>query len=170
MESSVLTFTIEDAQAAVRICKYPPTGTRSMTGQLPQFNLASTPVPTIISESNAQGSMVFVMIETKSSIKDIDSIASTPGVDVLLIGSNDLSIELGVPGDFGSEVFRDALRKVSDSAKRHNLTMGLAGVYDNPELQGWAVGELGVKWILGQQDSGVLAGGMKGVLAGLNSL
>ncbi|KAL2867218.1 uncharacterized protein BJX67DRAFT_353426 [Aspergillus lucknowensis] len=67
------------------------------------------------------------MIETRGSIESIesiDSIASTTGVDVLLIGSNDLSIELGVPGDFASDVFRDALVKVSAAAKRHGKIRG----------------------------------------------
>ncbi|KAL4865519.1 hypothetical protein BDV12DRAFT_188109 [Aspergillus spectabilis] len=140
----------DDAKAAVRISKYPPQGTRSMTGQLPQFNLAPTPIPTVTEESNASGSTVFVMIETKSSIENIGEIASVPGVDVLLTRSNDLSIELGVPGDFRSEAFRAALEMVSEAAKKYG--------------KGWAVGELGVRWILGQQDSGILARGAKGCL------
>lgn len=43
----------------------------------------------------------------------MDDIAAVDGVDILLIGSNDLAIELGVPGQFESTGFRDTLEKVS---------------------------------------------------------
>jgi 4-hydroxy-2-oxoheptanedioate aldolase len=39
------------------------------------------------------------VIETNQALENIDAIASVPGVDVLLIGPSDLSIELGVPLD-----------------------------------------------------------------------
>ncbi|KAL3459100.1 Pyruvate/Phosphoenolpyruvate kinase-like domain-containing protein [Aspergillus heterothallicus] len=160
----------EDAQAAVRMSKYPPLGKRSMTGQLPQFCIAPTPVPTIVSEGNASGSTVFVMIETAESIGNVDEIAGVDGVDVLLIGSNDLSIELGVPGQFESEVFRSALGKVSRSVKKHGKIMGLAGIYGVQAIHEWAVHELGVRFLLGEQDSGFIAKGAKGCLQDLRRL
>ncbi|KAL4928959.1 HpcH/HpaI aldolase family protein [Aspergillus undulatus] len=159
----------EDAKYAVIISKYPPQGTRSMTGQLPQFNLAPTQVPTVIEESNPSGSTVLAMIETKSSIEHIDEIAAVPGVDVL-IGSNDLSIELDVPGDFRSEAFRSALQRVLQATREYRKVMGLVSIYDDPELQGWPVRELGVGWILGQQDSVILARGAKRCLGKLEKL
>ena len=40
------------------------------------------------------------MIETNQSLENLDAIASVLGVDVLLVGPSDLSIELGVPLDY----------------------------------------------------------------------
>lgn len=155
--------TKEEAKAAVSICKYPskdyPHGCRSMTGQLPVWDLKPTPSATVISETNASASSVFLMVENKATIENIDKIAAVPGVDVLLVGSNDLSIELGVPSGFRTETFRSALEAVGKACKRHGKIMGLAGIYDQPDLQGWAIKELGVRWILCQQDSGLIAGG-----------
>lgn len=37
--------------------------------------------------------------------------------------------------------------------------MGLAGIYDQPDIQGWAVRELGVRYMMCQQDSGLISGG-----------
>ncbi|CAH0052338.1 unnamed protein product [Clonostachys solani] len=148
-----------EAKAAVAISKYPPIGCRSMTGQLPAFSLKPTPAATVIQESNISGSSVFLMIENKESIDHIDEIAAVEGVDVLLIGSNDLSIELGVPSAFTSERFRSALEKVSAACKKHGKIMGLAGIYDQPEIQDWAINTLGVRYLLCQQDSGLIAGG-----------
>ncbi|BCS29536.1 HpcH/HpaI aldolase family protein [Aspergillus puulaauensis] len=159
----------EDARSAARISKYPPNGTRSMTGQLPQFSLLPTPIPTVIAAGNAAASTVFLMVETKTAVEPavLDAIAAVPDVDILLVGANDLSIELGVPGQFESEVFRDALRAVSRAAGKHGKIMGLAGIYGNREVLEWAVRDLGVGWLLGGQDSGVLAGGMASVMTGL---
>jgi 2-keto-3-deoxy-L-rhamnonate aldolase RhmA len=114
-----------------------------MTGQLPLFSLSAQQPETIIRESNSTGSTVILMIETADSINNIDEIAQVPGVDLLLIGSNDLSIELGIPCQFESSVF------------------GLAGIYDRKDIHDFAVNKLGARFILGQQDSGVLAKGAK---------
>jgi 2-keto-3-deoxy-L-rhamnonate aldolase RhmA len=138
-----------------------------MTGMLPVFGLSTQPVDRIIRESNKSASTVLLMIETAESIENIEQIAQVPGVDVLLIGSNDLSIELGVPGQFESPKFRTALKKVSNAAQKYGKTFGLAGIYDRPHIQNWAVNELGAKYILGQQDSGILAQGMQSCVAAL---
>ena len=147
----------DDALSAVSICKYPPTGKRSMTGQLPYFRLQSTPVGVFTQENNSNASSVFVMIETRESIDNVDEIASVDGIDVLLIGSNDLSTELGVPAQFKSDGFQSAVEAVSRACKKHGKTFGLAGIYENEELHDWALNKLGAGFILVQQDSGILA-------------
>ncbi|KAI0972282.1 Pyruvate/Phosphoenolpyruvate kinase-like domain-containing protein [Xylaria arbuscula] len=148
-----------DARAAVSISKYPPAGHRSMTGQLPVFSLRPVPVTQVAKESNVTASSVFLMIETRDAIDNIDEIAAVDGGDVLLIGSNDLTIELGVPGDFNSEIYRSALEKVSSACRRHGKTMGLAGVYNNYAIQNWAINTLGVRYMLCGQDSSFIAAG-----------
>jgi 2-keto-3-deoxy-L-rhamnonate aldolase RhmA len=145
-------------------------GTRSMTGQLPQFSYTAHPHATVISESNNIGSTVFVMIETALALQNLDSIASVDGVDVLLVGSNDLSIELGCPAEFESPVLKEALEKVSQACKKHGKIMALAGIYDKPEIQRWAVRELGVGWMLGGQDASFIAKGAVGCVEALKEL
>lgn len=149
------------------ICKYPPHGTRSITGQLPLFSLKPTPQEDIISETNANGSSVFLMIETKESVDHIDEIASVQGADVILVGSNDLAIELGVPGQFNSNTFREALGVVSKACKKHGKIFGLAGIYNNHELHDWAINELAARFLLGGQDSALLARGAKEAMAAI---
>ena len=99
------------------------------------------------------------MIETQEAIENLNAIASVPGTDVLLVGANDLSIALGVPAQFESPIFREALRKVSRTCKEHDKILGLAGIYDKPEILWWALNELGVGWILGGQDASFIAKG-----------
>lgn len=141
-----------------------------MTGQLPLFGLRAQPIPTVVEETNQKGSSVILMIETKDSIDNIDEIAAVPGVEALLIGSNDLSIELGAPGDFKSPQYRSAVEAASQACKKHGKVLAFAGIYDNPELQGWAVRDMGASLILGHQDSGLLASSGKKCAEALDAL
>lgn len=141
-----------------------------MTGQLPVIGLRTFPHVDVIRETNASASTVLVMIENESAIERIDEIASVEGVDVLLVGSNDLAIELGVPGDYRCDRFRDALVKVSAACRKHGKTMGLAGIYDQPDIHDWAIHTLGVRFMLCQQDSGLIAGGAVSCLKAVASV
>lgn len=130
-----------------------------MTGQLPVFSMKATQTEKVVQETNDSASSVVVMIETREAIENVDSIAAVPGVDVLLIGSNDLAIELGVPAGFRTDTFRTALEAVSAACKKHGKIMGLAGIYDQGDIHSWAIHSLGVRYMLCQQDSGLIAGG-----------
>ncbi|KAK6209379.1 hypothetical protein LQW54_006367 [Pestalotiopsis sp. IQ-011] len=114
-------------------------------------------------DAGAMG-VVFPHIHSQTNI---DAIASTKGVDVLLVGSNDLSVELGVPGDYKSQEFQSALETISDACQRHGKILGFAGIYENRELQEWAIKKLGAGFILGQQDYGLLA---RSAVEGVNAL
>ena len=129
-----------------------------MTGQLPVFSLQPREASEVIAESNANASSVIIMIENREAVEQADKIAAVPGVDVLLIGSNDLSIELGVPGGFRTDVFRSALESVSNACRKNGKVMGLAGIYDQQDLHEWAINSLGVRYLLCQQDSGLIVG------------
>jgi 4-hydroxy-2-oxoheptanedioate aldolase len=43
--------------------------------------------------------LLVAMLETPVGIENADAIASVPGIDVLLIGSNDLCTAIGIPGE-----------------------------------------------------------------------
>ena len=68
--------------------------------------------------------VVVPMIETNQSLENLDAIASVPGVDVLLIGPSDLSIELGVPLDYQCDIYQRALDKIAATAAKHGITAG----------------------------------------------
>ncbi|KAG5752509.1 hypothetical protein H9Q70_004833 [Fusarium xylarioides] len=152
----------DEAKAAVAISKYPPQGCRSISGQLPVISLQPYPQADVIRETNEHASTVSVMIESKTAVENVEDIAAVEGVDVVLVGSNDLAIELGAPSEFRSDTFREALTRVSKACKKYSKVMGLAGIYDKPDLQDWAIHTLGVRFMLCQQDSGlILRGAMK---------
>src|SRR5215831_20248941 len=69
--------------------------------------------------------VIVPMIETNQSLENLDAIASVPGVDVLLIGPSDLSIELGVPLDYSCDTYQRALDKIAAAASKRGVAAGM---------------------------------------------
>ncbi len=86
------------AASMVQHCRYPPIGKRSVTGALPQLDFAAMPLDEAAEAVNAS-TLLILMIETAEAVANAEAIAATPGVDALLVGANDLSMELDIPGE-----------------------------------------------------------------------
>lgn len=110
------------------------------------------------------------MVETAAAVANIDAIAAVPGVDVLLIGANDLSLELGVQGEWDSYIFRDALENVADACKKSGKILGVAGLYNRPDICQDMIKRLGARYVLGNLDIGLIAQAAKANVANLKVL
>ncbi|KAI9164137.1 fungal specific transcription factor domain-containing [Paramyrothecium foliicola] len=155
-----------EAEAAVSISKYPPFGCRSMTGLMPLFGMKSTSLEEATEFGNKSGSSVIVMIESGEAVNRVDEIAAVEGVDVLLVGSNDLTIDMGFGGQWDHQGYRSALEKISQACHRSGKIFGVAGVYDNAEIHDWMINKLGARFMLVQQDLSLIAkGGVSAVKA-----
>ena len=150
--------TVEEAERVVAHCKYPPVGHRSVVGALPQFGYEAMSVGESTRVANTE-TLVIVMVETPTAIDNADTIAAVPGIDVVLIGTNDLCAELGIPGQFADARVEDAYRKVIAACKKHGKHPGMGGVYD-PKLLDKYIG-YGMRFILGGGDLGFLMAGAK---------
>lgn len=97
------------------------------------------------------------MVETTECLANIDAIAAVDGVDVLLLGANDLSLELGILGNWEHPVFQNALKTIAAAAQKAGKIFGIAGLYTRPDICKYAVRNLGAKYVLGHLDIGLLA-------------
>jgi len=119
-----------DAEAAVNSVKYPPIGTRGVGLYRAQgFGRNFEAYKKWLAEV----SIVIVQIEHIDAVNNIDEIFSTPGIDAFMIGPYDLSGSLGKLGDFEAPEVKDALEKVMDAARRHNIPAGFHSVSSDPE-------------------------------------
>lgn len=115
------TSTPELARQAVASAKYPPLGRRGSGPALATFRW---PAPEGYADFADKNAMVIVIVEEASAVDKIEEIAATPGIDVLFIGANDLAYSLGLRGNQDHRKHREALRKIIDAAKKHNLPVG----------------------------------------------
>lgn len=97
------------------------------------------------------------MVESRECLENIDAIAAVEGVDALLIGANDLSLELGVLGAWEGEVFQKALEKVATAARAAGKIFGICGLYTRPDISKKVVRELGARFVLCTFDITLLA-------------
>ena len=137
------------AKKLVSYCLYPPKGHRSMTGVLPQLDFKQKAIADVANTIN-DNMLIVIMLESPEAIANVDSIAAVDGIDVILIGTNDLCMEMGIPGDYSNPKVKDAYSKVIDSCKKYRKTPGMGGVY-NEELMSEYI-NMGMKFILSGSD------------------
>ena len=150
--------TVEEAQRIARACRYPPLGHRSVAGAQPQLGFRNVPTGEATRLVNADA-LVVVMLETPKAIASADAIAQVEGVDVLLIGTNDLCAEMGVPGQLADPRVEDAYRKVIAACSKHGKSPGMGGVYE-PKLMEKYI-QMGMRMILSGSDLSFLMAGAR---------
>jgi 2-dehydro-3-deoxyglucarate aldolase/4-hydroxy-2-oxoheptanedioate aldolase len=110
-------------EKAVSWTKFPPVGIRGF-GLTPLFvDFEKVTIAQMIEHYNAN-IIVVLQIETQRAVDARDELLSIPGIDAVMVGPVDLSISLGVPGDFQHPKMVDAMEKIRDSCIAHNVTPG----------------------------------------------
>ena len=118
----------EEARKLVGWARYEPIGGRGLSsnGGHTDYQGMGMDAPSFMAKQNHK-TLTIAQIETKEAIECIDEIASIEGIDVLLIGPNDLSISLGLPGKMFDPLVQEAIGKVADSADRYNKIFSIHG-------------------------------------------
>ncbi len=143
---------VDTAKEARRIAEafhYPPRGTRSWGGPPAVYGYRP---PSMAEAQKAINDEILtvVMIESPEAVKNAEDIAEVDGVDVLLIGTSDLSSELGVAGQMGHPKIIDAYETVAAACRKHGKVLGMGGVYDEENASRY-VG-MGARFVLTGSD------------------
>ena len=111
------------AEQFVRWAKFPPVGERGtiLTGR--DANYSHKTAAQFVVDAN-QDSFVAIQIETTSALEVVDAIARLDGVDSLFVGPTDLSVVLGIPGQFHHEILWTAIGSVAAACRRHGKSWG----------------------------------------------
>ncbi|NKB60335.1 MAG: aldolase [Alphaproteobacteria bacterium] len=121
--------TADDARRGVAHAKFPPVGKRSAGGGYPNFNYEPIPVGEATARINDL-TLVACMIETREGLENVEAIAAVDGVDVVHIGSNDLLIDMGKPGQFGDPEHIAAVDRIIAACATSGKIPGLGGERD----------------------------------------
>ena len=112
----------DQARQAVAAMRYPPQGIRGTVG-LSRANDYSWDFPGYFARAN-DVLLTVVQIETATGLENCREIAAVDGVDVLFAGPLDLSVSLGIPGQFDHPKLRAALKTIASAAREHHKVAG----------------------------------------------
>jgi 2-keto-3-deoxy-L-rhamnonate aldolase RhmA len=147
--------TADEAREIADALRYPPLGHRGVFSSMPHFDYRSVKVDEMTAALNA-ANLIIVMLETPAAIDNAEAIAAVDGIDVLLIGTNDLSIELGIPGELGHDKIADAYTRMVAACRRHGKWPGMGGVYDEPLMRRYV--EIGCRFLMAGADLAFMMG------------
>jgi 2-keto-3-deoxy-L-rhamnonate aldolase RhmA len=119
------TRTPELARQAAAACRYPPRGLRGSGAWLAQFRW---PAPQGYYDFADENVLVVAIVEDSSGLAQIDEIAATPGIDVLFIGTSDLSFSLGLRGEQDHPKLEEAVARIVAAGKKHGKFLGRPGL------------------------------------------
>jgi len=148
--------TPEDAAAAVRSFRFPPTGLRSY-GPIRARDVMGSADPDVV-----QQVACIVMIETRKALDHLDDIVSTPGVDGVYVGPSDLALALGERPGTTAQVFVEAVDAIRDACRKHGVA---AGIHNASGRAAHHYLERGFDFATVVSDAGLLAQAAKAELA-----
>jgi 2-keto-3-deoxy-L-rhamnonate aldolase RhmA len=150
--------TAAEAEDVVRAALFAPLGKRSVAGSGVVMGYDTYPAEEICQRLNER-TLIVAMLESEDGIANAESIAAVPGVDMLLIGTNDLCAELGVHGQHEHPKVRAAYETVAKACRKHNLPLGIGGIKTGPMLP--ALYELGARFLMARTDEALLLAAAK---------
>lgn len=142
------------ARAVVRAARFTPLGDRSANSSLPQLQYRSFPAAEANAALNA-ATMVVIMMEAVDALEHVEEIAAVEGVDMLLIGTNDLTSEWGIPGQYDDPRVAAAYQRTIAACRKHGKHVGVGGLASRPDLVERFV-RLGARYVSTGTDLGFL--------------
>ena len=135
----------DEARAIVKACKFAPMGERSVAGSWPHLGYQAWPADLVRKLLNDMTTVV-VMLETPEAIEHADAIAAVPGVDILHIGSTDLSDAMGLPGKFGDPALARSFERVIRACRALGKYAGAGGLGTDTDVMQKVI-RMGVRFV-----------------------
>jgi 2-keto-3-deoxy-L-rhamnonate aldolase RhmA len=136
---------IDQVRAMVKACKCAPYGERPVD----ESWFAATPTAWTMQEKQSimnSLTTLIIMLESPEALELVDEIAALPGVDILHIGTSDLSDSLGIPNQFDQPEIERAFTRLIDACRRHGKIPGGGGLGTNQNVTRRVI-QMGVRFI-----------------------
>jgi 4-hydroxy-2-oxoheptanedioate aldolase len=159
-----LVRTAEQAQHAVRASKYPPEGIRGIAGRYAAYRWG-VPVSEYWRRCNEE-LLVIVQIEEQEGVAKIEEIMAVPGVDLVFIGTADLSGSVGCIGEPSNVKVEEQVKRIVEASKKTGVPIGI--VAKHPADINRRI-EQGFVFFLSGTDASMMLEGSASTLTGLNT-
>ncbi|EOD45109.1 Aldolase protein [Neofusicoccum parvum] len=155
--------TVAEVRELVRAAKYAPLGQRGCANNQPILGFQHVPTRRQNELLNAE-TMLIPMVETPGAVDLVDDFLAVPGVDGILIGSNDLCTDMGIPGEYDDPRYQDAVARIVLAGRKAGKPIGIGGIGGRQDLlERWFA--MGAAWSLSAGDGAILQAGMRKVAA-----
>jgi len=145
----------EEARAVVAAARYAPAGSRGLVAGLPHFGFRSIPAAEALPALN-EATLVMVQCESAASLEATEEIVAIDGIDMVMIGSNDLLADLGLAGQYDHPKLAQAYERVITACRRRGKHVGVGGLATRPDLVAKFV-QLGARYVSTGTDLAFLA-------------
>ena len=116
--------TADQAKEIMTYAKYPPMGERGVALSRAHSSYGRPNAAEYLDQAN-QTTFIAVQAESPQAIENLDSIASTPGVDAIFVGPADLSVGMGIPGQITHPREVEAIEKVIAICHKYDVVPGI---------------------------------------------
>ncbi len=152
--------TVEEAEALVAACRYPPDGVRGFGPR--RASGWGRDIERYMAQAN-EAILVIPQIEDWRTADVIDEVLAVPGIDAVAIGPNDLSGTVGALRQHDHPRVKVAIDRIVGAAKARGLAATL-GIVTPPERTG-ELAARGIRLVLVAADVGLLVKGYDAALA-----
>mgnify|MGYP003313423678 CR=1 FL=1 len=115
---------VSDTEGLVSFMKYPPVGVRGLSSDAPRSDYNFGDLGEFIRIKN-EDTLAIAQIERRTAVDNLEKIISVPGIDVALIGPEDLSLSYGLPGQTNHPTVVEAIQKVIDISIEAGVAPGI---------------------------------------------
>lgn len=148
-----------EAERIVEAARFPPRGERSLLATSAHTLFRGGPASETMCAID-KATLVCAMVESVGAVERAGEIASVEGLDMLLIGANDLCNSLGVPGQLEHSSLREAYRHVAEVCRSRGKHLGVGGLNSRPALAREMIA-LGGRYVSAGSDTGFLMAGAR---------
>ena len=108
----------DDFKAATKMVKYAPEGTRGFNPFVRGWGYGFT-------DGRKAELVCCIIVETLNAVDELDKILTLPGIDMIYIGSYDLSAQLGCIGEMTNPILTKVVDTIIEKCVNASVTVGL---------------------------------------------
>ena len=125
--------TVEQVKTLVGAVKYRPLKGKTLQQILDGNEIPDEKLKNYIDE-RCKNNLLFINIESKPAIDNLQALLSVPGLDGVIIGPHDLSCSIGFPEEYTHPVFEKIVTDIIKECNKRNMGIGIH-LSEGPEQQ-----------------------------------
>lgn len=116
--------TASEAKKVTDACRYTPRGQRGAAFAVAHDDFRAGDVPAKMQAAN-DAMVCGLLIESVQGVENLEEIVALEGVDLIWVGFLDLSLSMGIPGQYRHPDFLKAVARIADVCKARKKPAGI---------------------------------------------